>query len=236
MHLSLTGEGLLTRGALERWGKDQREKVKRAIAGGIKDARPRTDEILKQETRRAFKTQPGGKFERAWRIKVVESRLHGLGMQITNLAPWFKMHVEGGTIGKRTTPRAILVPINTYLGARISTKKFYKLIDWLMREKLTVVKDGVLYVKPPMNTSRRGGVAAGTRVQKSFRSRFQGSKRRPSGFSLRLNEEGLTPIAIIRTSISMKKRFDFVGIARRRLMPVIAASVANRLASPERRL
>jgi hypothetical protein len=213
-----------------------RERVKRSIAGGLKDARPRTDAILKEETRRAFKTVAGGKFEKAWRIRTIESNLSGLGIEITNLARWFKMHVVGGEIGKRTTPRALLIPINTRFGSRLSTKKFFKLIDWLMQEKLTVIKNGVLYVKPPMNTSRRGGVAVGTRVSKRFRSRFQGSAKRPSGFDIRLNPDGLTPIAIIRTSIAMKRRFDFDGIAQRRILPVVAAAVTNRLTSPDKRL
>jgi len=107
---------------------------------------------------------------------------------------WFKVHVEGGSIVARTAPRAVLVPINTRFGMRLSTKRFYKLIDWLMREKLTLVKDGILYVKPVMNTSRRGGVAVGSRVSKSFRAKFQGSKRRPSGFDIKLNEQGLLAV------------------------------------------
>lgn len=236
MRISLVGEGLLAPGALAKWSADQRERVKRQIQAGIKDARPRTDAILREETRRQFKTLPGGKFEKAWRLRVVDSKVNGLGLEIVNLAKWFAMHVEGGTIFKRTTPRALLVPINTRLGSRLSAKKFYKLIDWLMREKMTVIKDGVLYVKPPMNTSRRGGVGVGSRVQKSFRTRFQGSKRRPSGFDIKLNDEGLTPIALIRTSITMKKRFDLVGIAKRRIAPVVASAVVNRLASKDKRL
>ena len=238
MQFSLTAEGLLAPGALERWGQDQRERVKRSLAGGLKDARPRTDAILKEETRRAFKITPGsgGKFEKAWRLRIIDSKLHGLGLEIKNLARWFKMHVEGGTIFKRSTPRALLIPINTRLGTRISTKKFYKLIDWLMKEKLTVIKDGVLYVKPVMNTSRRGGVAAGTRVNKRFRTRFQGSKRRPTGFDIKLNDEGLTPIAIIRTSIGMKRRFNLNSITQRRIMPIVATAVTNRLANKGKRL
>lgn len=238
VRMSLEGAGLLAPGALARWSQDQRERVKRQIQGGIKDARPRTDAILKEETRRAFKIPiaSGGKFEKAWRLRVIDSKAHGLGLEIRNLAKWFKMHVEGGTIGKRSTPRAILIPINTRLGVRISTKKFYAMIDWLMREKLTVIRNGVLYVKPPMNTSRRGGVAVGSRTTKAFRTRFQGAKRRPSGFSLKLNDEGLTPIAVIRTSITMKRRFDLDGIARRRVAPVLAAAIQNRLASKDKRL
>lgn len=238
LHLSLTSSGLLAPGALERWGRDQRERVKRSLAGGLKDARARTDAILKEETRRAFKIAAGsgGKFEKAWRLRIVDSKLHGLGLEITNLAKWFKTHVVGGTISKRTTPRALLIPINTRGQTRISTKKFYKLIDWLMREKLTVIKDGVLYVKPVMNTSRRGGVAVGSRVNKRFRARFQGSMKRPSGFEIRLNDEGLTPIAIIRTSIMMRRRFNLDGIAQRRVMPVVATAIMNRLAGSGKRL
>ena len=236
MKISIVGEGLLAPGALDRWRRELGQRVEKAINKGIKAARPRTDAILKEETRRAFKisTQAGGKFEKAWRIRRVEQRGQGQGLEITNLAKWFKVHTVGGTIGKRSTPRAILVPINTRLGTRISTKKFYAMIDWLRREKLTVIIKGLLYVKPIMNTSRRGGVKAGSRVNKKFRTKFQGSKRRPTGFEIKLNEEGLTPIALIRTSVTMRRRFDLDGIARRRIAPVLAASIQSQIADLSR--
>lgn len=231
INISLTTSGLLAPGALERWGQALNKNVKRSIQGGLKDARPLTDAILQQETRRNFKLSAGAtRFLKAWRIKTVESR-HGMGLQILNRAKWFKVHTTGGNIGRRVAPRAILVPINTRLGSRIGTQKFKKLIDWLMQEKLTVIRNGILYVKPVMNTSRRGGVAVGARVNKRFRNRFQGSQRRPSGFEIKLNEHGLTPIAIIRTSIAMRRRFDLEGIAQRRIAPVVAAKITARFAS-----
>lgn len=233
MKITLVKEGLLAPGALDRWAEGNRQRVERAIRQGIKQARPRTDAILKEETRRAFKvtTQAGGRFEKAWRIRRVQQGAEAQGMEVTNLAKWFKLHVTGGTISKRSTPRALLIPINTRLGARLGTKKFYAMIDWLRREKLTVIKDGVLYVKPIMNTSRRGGVKAGSRVNKKFRAKFQGSKRRPSGFDIKLNEDGLTPIALVRSSVTMRRRFDLEGIARNRVAPVLASSIRNQFTS-----
>ena len=108
-------------------------------------------------------------------------------------------------------------------------------IAWLQREKLTIILKGILYVKPPMNTSRRGGVGIGTRVQKSFRTKFQGHNKRPTGFGIKLNEHGLTPIAIIRTRIQMKRRMNLQDITTRRLLPVVAASIQTELDKPSRK-
>ncbi len=228
--ISLTTEGLLQPGALERWREDQAKRVRAAIQKGIKDARPRTDAILKEETRRSFKfgTAAPGKFEKAWRIRRVESS-SGHGLQIMNLAKWFKIHTVGGTIRPRKG-RALLIPINMRLGMRVSTTKFARMIDWLSKEKLLFVRGDTLFVKPVMNTSRRGGVAAGSRVNKRFRTKFQGSKRRPSGFDIKLNEEGLTPIAKIKSSITMRRRFDLERVARSRVAPHLATQIQNALA------
>jgi hypothetical protein len=239
---SLEKSGLLAPGAIERWAQARGADVKGAIIGALRDARPETDRILKQESQRAFKIASQSKFLRAWRIRVLGGSaaegavsVSGYGLEITNLARWFKVHTTGGDIAHRSTPRALLIPINTRFGMRITTKKFYKLIDWLIQEKLTVIRNGILYVKPPMNESRRGGVAAGTRVNKRFRQRFQGSKRRPSGFDIKLNEHGLTPIAIIRTSVSMKRTFAFADIVQRRVLPVVTARVVSRFAAAAQR-
>jgi hypothetical protein len=240
--LSLEKQGLLAPGAIERWAKARGADVKGALIAALKDARPETDRILRAETQRVFKIRPGSRFNKAWRTRVLDGKgfvgptmpgdnLAMYGLEITNLAKWFAMHIEGGTISHRTTPRALLVPINTRFNGRISAKKFYKLIDWLMQEKLTLIKNGILYVKPPMNTSRRGGVEVGSRVNKRFRAKFQGSARRPSGFDIKLNEHGFTPIAVVRSSVSMTKRFNFIDIVQRRVMPVVARAITNQLAA-----
>lgn len=230
MKISLTTEGLLQPGALDRWREDQAKRVRAALARGIKAARPRTDEILKEETRRAFKitSYGGGKFERAWRIRRVDSP-SGPGLQILNLARWFKVHTVGGTIRPKQG-RALLIPINMRLGMRVSTGKFARMIDWLSKEKLLFVRGDTLFVKPIMNTSRRGGVAVGSRVNKRFKTKFQGSKRRPSGFDIKLNAEGLTPIAKIKSSITMRRRFDLERVARTRVAPHLAMQIQNALA------
>ncbi len=229
-------QGLLAPGQLGPWEKRLKESVLRAMRDGMRDARPQTDRIMQGETARAFKVKPGSKMQRSWRGRVIDEKTDNPKLQITNLARWFKIHTTGGTITPKSAPRAVLIPINTRLGARIGTKKFYKLIDWLMQEKLTFIKNGILYVKPVMNTSRRGGVAAGSRVNKRFRTRFQGSQRRPSGFEIKLNEHGLTPIAIIRSSITMKRRMDLNALTRAKLLPVVSRAVQNRLVSRDLRV
>ena len=234
MRMSIIGEGLLAPGQLSAWTEEKRKQIAQGIARGLKQARPRTDQILREETRKAFKVA-SPRMEKAWRIRLIDGETPAPKLEITNLAKWFKIHTTGGSFGPRSQ-RAMLVPINTRFGSRIGTKKFYQLVAWLMREKLTLIKNGILYVKPPMNTSKRGGVGVGTRVSKKFRAKFQGSLKRPSGFDIKLNEHGLTPIAVLRSKISLTKRFDFEGIVRSRVLPVLANNIqANLTADQVRR-
>lgn len=211
--------------AFTRVLKANKEKAERAARDGLRKARPLTDNVLASETKAAFNVKDQ-RMLRSWRTSVPSGELK---LVLVNLMRGFSLHAQGGTIAPRSG-RALLIPINTRMGTRISTKKFYKLIDWLHREKLTFVKGNILYVKPPMNTSRRGGVGAGTRINKKFRSRFQGTKRRPSGFDIKLNENGLTPIAVIKRSISMRKRFDMERIVRTRLLPIVLRSIGDEFA------
>lgn len=210
---------------LARGFRANKPATTRAIRDALRKSRPLTDGVLATETRAAFKVRDQ-RMMKSWRLAVPRDELK---LIITNLMRGFKLHTTGGTISPRSR-RVLLIPINTRLGTRIGTKKFYQMIDWLQREKLTVVKDGILYVKPPTNTSRRGGVAPGSRVQKRFRTRFQGSKRRPSGFDIKLNPDGLTPIAVMRRSIRLPKRLDMDRIVRTRIIPIILRELREQMA------
>ncbi|MBL8518201.1 MAG: hypothetical protein JNM76_14665 [Betaproteobacteria bacterium] len=229
METRVTLDGLLKPGELEAWTRRKQKEIAQRVKQGMLDARPETDRIMREENRRAFKVV-NPRMDKSWRANVYTQDRGGQGhgsprLVVKNLSKWFKIQTTGGVIRNKTTPRALLIPINTAAGSRIGTKKFYKMIAWLRQNKWTVIRNGILYVRPPMNESRRGGVAAGSRINKKFRSTFSGSFKRPSGFDIKLNEQGLTPIAIIRTSITMKKRMDLDSIARRRLLPVVAARI-----------
>jgi hypothetical protein len=194
----------------------------RAIPAGMRDAKPAVRAALQEEQRVHFNVKQQ-RFERTWRIGVKSVGV----MIITNIMKGFSLHALGGTISPRHG-QALLIPINTSAGTRLGAKKFYKLIDWLRREKLTIIKNGILYVRPLMNTSRSGGVAVGSRVSKKFRAKFSGSFKRPSGFDIKLNEHGLTPIAVVRRSINMRKRWDMPDIVHRRLLPLILSAIEQR--------
>jgi hypothetical protein len=145
-----------------------------------------------------------------------------------NMARGFGLHVTGGTISPKGRSK-LLIPINTRFGSRIGLKKFQTLVVRLRHDGLTVIKGNVLYVRVPMNTSRRGGVAAGSRVQKRFRTRLQGTLKRPSGFDIKLNPEGLTPIAVLRPSVALRARFNMDRIARQRIVPVVLDSIRTEI-------
>jgi hypothetical protein len=199
----------------------RRRVMDRAIPAGMSDAKPAVRAALQEEQRTHFNVKQQ-RFERTWRIGVKSAGV----MIITNIMKGFSLHALGGTISPRHG-QALLIPINTAAGTRLGAKKFYKMIDWLRREKLTIIKNGILYVRPPMNTSRRGGIAIGSRVNKKFRAQFTGG-RRPSGFDIKLNEHGLTPIAVVRRSISLRKRWDMPDVVQRRLLPLILDAIEQR--------
>ncbi len=200
-----------------------KREADRGTKAGMRAAKEPVRDVLKAEMRKAFQVKQE-RFLRTWRISVRSAP----SMVITNIASGFGLHVTGGSIGPRGRS-ALLIPINTRMGARIGAKRFYSIIDWLHREKLLVAKAGILYAKPLMNESRRGGVGAGTRVQKRFRSKFQGTKRRPSGFEIKLNDRGLTPIAIIRRRISLRSRYDMQSIVTRQIIPIVMRNIANEI-------
>ncbi|HZF19488.1 MAG TPA: DUF6441 family protein [Burkholderiales bacterium] len=197
----------------------RKDKMQRFVKEGMREAKPVVRAILQDEQGKRFNVKQT-RFLRTWRIGVRSPHT----MIVENIMKGFGLFATGGTIGPRRG-RALLIPINTAAGTRLGVKKFYQLIDWLHQEKLLVAKNGILYVKPPMNTSRRGGIGIGTRVQKKFRQRFSGSDRRPTGFDIVLNSEGLTPIAVIRRSITQKKRWDMDTIVRGRIIPVILQAI-----------
>lgn len=200
-------------------------RMERAVKAGMKSAKEPLRAALQAETRRVFHVKQEG-FLRTWTISA--DTVPGT-IIIRNKAKGFSLHALGGSIGPRKGS-AVLIPINTAGGTRIGQKKLYSILRWLRDRNLTVLKNGILYVKPVMNTSRRGGVAIGTRVQKSFRRRLSGTFERPSGFDIKLNEHGLTAIAVVKRSITIRKRFDMEGLARKTLVPIVLNSIAAELA------
>lgn len=201
------------------------DRVRGAIRDGVRKARPRTDAILHQETQAAFKVRDP-RMQRAWRLGVPSGG--ELKLIITNMMRGFGLHVTGGTILPKGRSK-LLIPINTRFGTRIGTAKFANMVVRLRHAGLVLIKGNVLYVRVPMNTSRRGGVAVGSRVNKNFRAFFQGSKKRPSGFEIKLNPEGLTPIAVLRPSVSLRKRINMDRIVRGRIVPVVLDSIRHEL-------
>jgi hypothetical protein len=206
-----------------------KDRMARAVKAGMRASKLALRGALQAEMKSVFKVKQE-RFLRTWTISTNE--LPGT-IVIRNKAKGFSLHAMGGSIGPRSGS-ALLIPINTVGGSRIGTKKFYKLVDWLRQNKLTFIKNGILWVKPLMNTSRRGGVGIGTRVSKKFRSKFQGSLKRPSGFEIKLNEHGMTPIAVLRRSITIRKRFDMPALTRQALVPIVLNSIEAELARTKR--
>lgn len=206
-----------------------KDRMAKAVKAGMRASKLVLRAALQAEMKTAFKVKQE-RFLRTWTISTNELPNTII---IRNKAQGFALHATGGTIGPRSGS-ALLIPMNTVGGSRIGTKKFYKLVDWLRQNKLTFIKNGILFVKPMMNTSRRGGVGIGTRVSKKFRSKFQGSLKRPSGFEIKLNEHGMTAIAVVKRGITMRKRFDMQGLTRKTLVPIVMSSIEAELARAKR--
>ena len=95
---------------------------------------------------------------------------------------------------------------------------------------MTLLNDGMLYVKPLMNASRRGGVAIGSRVQQGLPKAAVWVIRTPEWVRHQAERGGLTAIAIVKRSITMRKRFDMDRLARNTLVPIVISSIAAELA------
>ena len=206
-----------------------RARMDRAVKAGMKASKLPLRAALQAELKTAFKVKQE-RFLRTWTIST--SELPGT-IIIRNKAKGFSLHAMGGSIGPRSGS-AVLIPINTVGGSRIGAKKFYKLVDWLRQNKLTFIKNGILWVKPLMNTSRRGNVRIGSRINKKFRAVFQGSLKRPSGFEIKLNDHGMTAIAVVKRGITIRKRFDMEGLAHKTLVPIVLSSIEAELAKAKR--
>lgn len=202
-----------------------KRRMERAVKVGMKAAKKPLRAALQAETKKVFHVKKES-FLRTWTVSA--NTVPGT-IIIRNKAKGFSLHALGGSIGPRKGS-ALLIPINTAGGSRIGQKKLYKLLRWLRERNMTLLKNGILYVKPPMNTSRRGGVAIGTRVQKGFRRRLSGTFERPSGFDIKLNAQGLTAIAVVRRGITIRKRFDMERLARSTLVPIVMNSIGAELA------
>lgn len=216
-----------------KWNVDQLKaqfaadtrRMERAVKAGMHNAKEPLRAALQAEMKAVFHVKQQS-FLRTWTVST--DTVPGT-IIIRNKAKGFELHAMGGSIGPRKGD-AVLVPINTSGGTRIGQKKLYKILRWLRDHNLTLIKNGILYVKPIMNTSRRGGVAIGTRVNKNFRRRLSGTFERPSGFDIKLNEHGLTAIAVVKRGITIRKRFDMEGLARRTLVPIVLSSIGAELA------
>lgn len=197
----------------------------KAVRDGLVEAKNPIRQILKRETAQAFSARPGSRIMSSWRI-AVEGRGEAAEFRAYNKAPWFYTHVEGARIGPRRGSK-LAIPINTRLGTRITNDKFRKLLSDLRASGQTVIKNDVVYIKPVLNKSRRGGVAKGSRVNKKFRRKVQGSIKRPSGFEL--NGTRLAPIAVLKSGITMRKRFDADRVLKSRMLPEATRLVLARL-------
>lgn len=191
----------------------------------MRASKPAVKAVLGEAMRRSFKVRKPQFADKSWRISTDNS-----SMTIRSLVKW--LGAQGGATIRPRSGRAVLIPINT-ITDRISTKKFYKIIDWLMQNKQTVIKDGVLYAVPDWNTSRRGGVAPGTRLNKKFRSRLQGSHKRPSGFNAMFKEVNgarLIPIALVRRQVRMSKKFSLPEVAHQSIVGIVRKHIEAELA------
>lgn len=202
---------------LNRLQKDIQAKVR----AGFQAAKPEVKAAMEDEMRRVFKVRRGG-FAKTWRVSTSGSFGNGMAMmRVFNIVPWMDVHITGAALGPRSG-RAVLIPLDR-MGSRITTKKFYQVIDYLMQNKLTVIKHDVVYMKPELNQSRRGGVAAGSRVTKAFRARM------PKGLAMALNSDKLVPIALIRSHVTLRARFNLKRIGETRLRAIVARHVQSAL-------
>lgn len=197
------------------------QKLNEKIKRGFENAKPSVKSALEAEMKSTFKVKRSG-FAKSWRVSTSGKIGNGAPvMRIFNIIRWVREHIRGGSIAPRSGT-ALLIPI-TAENSRVTTKKFYQLVDKLIQNKQTVIRNGVLYMKPTLNSSGRGGVAAGTRISKEFRAMM------PKGFVLGMNQDKLIPIALIRKTVTMRRRFNLSGLASSKIRPLVIDAVKKEL-------
>ena len=212
MKLSLIGSGLLDPKRLDSWVPAKRRAIRKAVEAGMRSAGRDIAGLAQAQMRASFTVRKAG-FVRSMRARVYAGNPARFpALRIGSRIPWLGLHLRGGIIRGR-----MLIPLLPE-HRRIGRRAFRRVIDALMRS------GNAFFIE------RNGRVllmAENIRENAGALGRFRRAERaRRGGGTLRRGED--IPIAVLVSSVALRRRLDLPGLVRAQL-PRLAAAIVNHL-------
>lgn len=207
---SLVGDGLLDSRKLAAWTKDQAKHVRDAVGAGMRKAGPELRDAARKDLQAAFKVQRAS-FGKAIGYHVYDKKKDQLpALLVGSKVNWLGIFETGGVIQGK-----MLIPLSD---TRIGHKKFMQIVTALMRSGNAFFKQVggkvLLFAEQQPENS-----AALSKFRKAYRG-ATGQGRVKSGTEI--------PIAILVSSVSVRKRLHLQDTVRRKL-PALAAAIEQEL-------
>jgi hypothetical protein len=210
--MSLTTAGLLDKSTLTAWTQQRQRALHKAVAAGMREGGKSLVATVRRHMQTSFTVKKAA-FVNSLRARVYDRHKDTLpALLIGSKIPWLGIHVRGGAIGGR-----MLIPL-TEEGKRIGRRAFKRIIDALIRSgnAYFIHKNGHTIL---MAENLRENASSLTRFKRAQRQRT-GAKKLKRGQDI--------PIAVLVSSVTLKRRFDLVGVVRGQL-PALARAIHTHL-------
>ncbi len=212
MKISLVTSGLLDPKRLDSWVPEKRRAIRKAVEAGMKSAGKEIADTVRSRMQSAFKVRKSA-FVKSMRHKLYAGSPERFpALLIGSRIAWLGIHVRGGTIGGR-----LLIPLLPE-HQRIGRKAFRRVVDGLMRSgnAFFIEKNGKVIL-----------MAENIKENTSELRRFKRAERGRTGAkSIRRGQE--IPIAVLVPGVTLRGRFDLLGLVRGRL-PKLAFAILQQL-------
>jgi len=212
MKLSPTTSGLLDPAKLTAWTSAKQAAIRKAVGDGLQAGGKEVVNEVRARMRSDFAVRKTA-FVNSLRAKRYDRDPAKLpALLIGSKIPWLGLHVRGGAITGR-----MLIPLLPEF-QRIGPKAFRRVVDGLLRtgNAFFIQKNGKAIL-----------MAENIRENQSELRRFKRAERSRTG-AKRLSRGQEIPIAVLVSSVTLKRRFDLVGAVRARL-PDLARAIETRL-------
>lgn len=205
---SLTSGGLLDPRVFNAWSHEQRARVRRGTALGMKEGGTRISAAVNAQVQRNFKTKKRA-FANQFRAKVYDQKTDRLPMLLVrSKVPWMGLYERGGVING-----PLLIPL-----IKIGTKAFRRVVDTILRTGAGFFKkvNGTTLLFAEYQPEYGRSLA---RFRRAERTRLNGA---------RIQKGQDIPIAVLVPRVQVKKRIDLQGAVRAGL-PALARLIEQRI-------
>lgn len=212
MKIALTTSGLLDPRRLDSWVPDKRRAIRQATEAAMRETGKEIVEVARAKMRTAFNVRKVG-FLKSMRHKLYAGSPDKFpALLIGSKIPWLGIHVRGGTLSGR-----MLIPLLPE-HQRIGRKAFRRVIDGLMRA------GNAFFIKKNGNVIL---MAENIKESASELRRFKRAERQRIG-AKQIKRGQEIPIAVLVSKVTLKRRFDLVGVIREQ-MPALANAIRSNI-------